>query len=58
MLKNMQKQQLGLRAINMKMKGSVHKQKTFADPKIGKRSVFLVLSVMTFITDMKIITVT
>ena len=33
----MQKQQLGLRAINMKMKGSLHKQKTFTDHKIGKR---------------------
>ena len=40
----MQKQQLCLRAINMKMKGSVHKQKNFTDPKIGKRFVFLVLS--------------
>ena len=39
----MQKQQLCLRAINMKMKGSVHKQKTVTDPKIGKRFVFLVL---------------
>ena len=40
----MQKQQLCLRAINMKMKGSVHKQKNFTGPKIGKRFVFLVLS--------------
>ena len=35
----------------MKMKGPVHKQKTFTDPKIGKRAVFLVLSVMTFIKN-------
>ena len=40
----MQKQLLCLRAINMKMKGSVHKQKNFTGPKIGKRFVFLVLS--------------
>ena len=56
MLKNMKKQQLGLRAINMKMKGSVQKQKTFTDPKIDKRFDFLVLNVMSSITDMKIIT--
>ena len=30
----MQKQQLCLRAINMKMNGSVHKQKNFTGPKI------------------------
>ena len=36
--------QLCLRAINMKMKGSVHKQKNSTDPKIGKRFVVLVLS--------------
>ena len=40
----MQKQLLCLLAINMKMKGSMHKQKTFTDPKIGKRFVFLVIN--------------
>ena len=45
---NLQKQQLCMRAINMKMKGSVHEQKNFTDPKFGRRFVFLVLSCYVF----------
>ena len=44
MQKKTKQKQLGLRAINMEMKGSVYKQKTIKDPKIGKRFVVLVLS--------------
>ena len=37
---NMQKQQSWLRALSINMKGSMHKQKNFTDPKIGKRLYF------------------